>query len=335
MTRTSPLIIAALLTAVGTASAQSVTVYGRISQFGTHVRTDGSASREELRDHASRLGFMGREDLGDGLSAIFGLEMGLSADTGMLTDPPYRNSYVGLNSTRYGMLALGRLDSGSPIGSPIYTPVVRTVDFVGYDASTTAISTAVMLNSRNRTSNSIGYTSPTFSGLTGRARVYLRGAGTTAEPEDAARSLDLGLEYGSGPLFASLSHGKDQRRGGLLANEFDDKWQLTGRYTIEGFSPYAIYGVDRFNQTSTTRRRVAYWLAGVSYAAGPHKGIVNIMNREVQTSRTAERKRWQAAYIYSLSKRTELQAFVDQDGVDSSRLNVKIKAAGLGIRHTF
>ena len=40
-----------------------------------------------------------------------------------------------------------------------------------------------MQNARNRTSNSIGYASPTWAGATLRARFYLRGAGTTAEAE--------------------------------------------------------------------------------------------------------------------------------------------------------
>ena len=48
-----------------------------------------------------------------------------------------------------------------------------------------------------------------------------------------------------------------------------------------------------------------------------------------------ERKRWQAAWMYALSKRTELQAFYDNDGIDSSRSNVRVKALGAGIKHVF
>jgi predicted porin len=55
----------------------------------------------------------------------------------------------------------------------------------------------------------------------------------------------------------------------------------------------------------------------------------------VLTSRTGKRKRWQLAYTYAISKRTELQAFIDRDGVDSSRSNVAVRAIGAGIRHDF
>jgi predicted porin len=47
------------------------------------------------------------------------------------------------------------------------------------------------------------------------------------------------------------------------------------------------------------------------------------------------RKRQQVAYTYALSKRTELQAFIDRDGIDSSRSNVAVRAVGAGVRHDF
>src|SRR5256885_12842178 len=53
---------------------------------------------------------------------------------------------------------------------------------------------------------------------------------------------------------------------------------------------------------------------------------LNLMQRDVQTSLTGKRRRQQLAYTYALSKRTELQAFVDHDGVDSSRPNVAVRA---------
>jgi hypothetical protein len=55
----------------------------------------------------------------------------------------------------------------------------------------------------------------------------------------------------------------------------------------------------------------------------------------VQSNLRGQRKRWQAAWLYALSKRTELQAFYDNDGIDSSRTNVKVKALGAGIKHVF
>ena len=177
---------------------------------------------------------------------------------------------------------------------------------------------------------------PTWSGLNLRARYYLRGAGTVAESEDAARSLDLGLNFERGSLKAGLGYAKDSRTNGLAANEFDDKWQAGLNFAIwPGFEVYALGGVDRYNNSANRRRDVQYAILGTSYTQGPHKLVLNLMQRDVQTSLTGKRNRQQLSYQHALSKRTELQAFLDNDGIDSSKSNVRVRALGMGIRHTF
>jgi predicted porin len=69
--------------------------------------------------------------------------------------------------------------------------------------------------------------------------------------------------------------------------------------------------------------------------AGESGVALNVMQRDVQSSLTAVRKRYQVAYTYNLSKRTELQAFYDLDKIDSSRTNVDVRAIGFGVRHDF
>jgi predicted porin len=122
---------------------------------------------------------------------------------------------------------------------------------------------------------------------------------------------------------------------GLLANEFSDKWQLGVRYDFGAISPYAMYGVDHYNNRATTRHDVAYWIVGAKAQAGEHALVANVFKREVQSNLTGLRKRWQMAYTYKLSKRSELQAFIDRDGIDSSKVNVTVRAMGAGIRHDF
>ncbi len=315
-------------------TAQTVTIYGRLALSTNQIETGSTTKLRELRDNASRLGFRGIEDLGGGLNASFGLEMGLSADTGDLTNPAYRNSYVALGGA-WGTLALGRLDSANPTGSPLYSQIITLTSFAPNDAGATATSTS-MQNARNRTSNSIGYASPTWAGANLRARVYWRGAGTVAEPEDAASSLDLGLNYQTGKLKAALGYAKDSRRGGLAANEFEDKWQAGVNYEVlESLEVYLLGGVDRYKNTATRRRDVQYAILGTSYTQGQHKVVFNLMQRDVQTALTGDRKRQQLSYQYFLSKRTDLQAFIDNDGIDSSRSNVRVRAIGAGVRHNF
>ncbi len=326
--------LACLTLLASAAQAQStVTIYGRMTTTINQVET-GSATVRELRDNASRVGFRGVEDLGGGMGAFFGLELGLGADSGDLGVPAFRNSFVGLRGG-WGALALGRLDSANPTGSPLYSQIIEITHFAPNDAGATATSTS-MQNARNRTSNSIGYSSPQWNGLTVRARHYFRGANTVAEAEDAAKSWDLGLSYKAGPIKAALGYAKDTRKAGLLANEFDDKWQAGLNYEVmPGLELYGLAGKDRYNNTVTRRRNVDYSVLGGAYTKGQHKVVFNSMARDVQTSLTGERKRSQLSYQYFMSKRTDLQAFYDRDSIDSSRSNVRVRAVGFGVRHNF
>lgn len=323
----------AAATAAPQALAQTAQVYGQVRLTVNSIDGGSAADRKELRDNASRLGFRGTEDLGGGLTAAFGLEMGVDADTGASTTPAFRNSYAALKGA-FGTVALGRLDSANPTGSPLYSQVTAITSFAPNDAGATAIGTSI-LNARNRTSNSIGYASPTWGGFNVRARYYLRGAPATPDVENGAKSLDLGLSYAAGALRAGVGFARDSRPGGLLANEFDHKWQAGLRYGFGAIEPYALIGRDSYKNTATSRRDVDYWLVGAKYSQNPHAVILNLMKRDVQSSLTGERKRWQLGYAYALSRRTELQAFIDRDGVDSSRSNVAIRAIGAGIRHDF
>lgn len=313
--------------------AQGVQVGGQVRLSVNSVRTGSNGRVTALTDNASRLSFRGAEDLGDGLKALFGLELGYAADTGELGAPAYRHSYVGLGG-RLGSVAAGRLDSANPTGSPLYSQVTAIATFAANDAGATAIGTS-MLNARNRTSNSLGYRSPSLGGAELMARYYLRGAGTAAEGEDDARSLDLGVLYRGRGIVAGLGYAKDERAAGLKNNELDDKWQAGLRVDFGALEPYVLLGVDRYRHTATTRRDVKYALVGAKLDAGLHCLVLNLMRRDVQASRGGERRRWQAAWMYLLSKRTELQVFADHDGIDSSKPNVKVRALGAGLKHVF
>ncbi|WP_159917771.1 porin [Pantoea sp. 18069] len=326
--------LASLSLAAGLApvQAQSVQVYGRVNTSVNTVRT-GDVHQTVLQENGSKLGFRGIEDLGGGLAAQFGLEMGFDASSGVTTQPPYRNSYVGLKGN-WGSLALGRLDSGTPVGSPIFSQALAIINLAPNDAGATQIGPNY-LNLRNRTSNGIGYVSPNMAGFMLRGRFYFRGPPNDVGAENGAKSLDLGLTYANGPWRTGISYGRDSRPGGLLPNEFSNKWQTGLRYDVGWVAPYVLIGRDSYASTATSRRNADYWLLGVKFAHQAHAVVLNIMQREVQTSRTAERPRQQLAYTYALSKRTEFQAFYDHDKVDSSKPELNKRVFGVGLRHDF
>lgn len=310
--------------------AQSnATTYGEIRLSMNQVKSGAASTTSEMADNASRLGFRGVEDMGGGLQALFGYELGINAESGA-QGAVARNSYLALRSG-WGTVAAGRLDSANPTGSPLYSQFTKLTSFAPNDAGATATS-ASMFNARNRTSSSLGYASPNFGGASFRVRTYQRGPDTAKAD---AKSIDLGLNYEAGALSAGLGWASDTRRGGLKNNEFDDKWQAGLNYKLKPFDVYLVGGVDRYKNTATTRRDVSYALVGGAYRDGPHKVVLNLMRRDVQTSLGGVRDRQQLSYQYYLSMRTELQFFYDYDGIDSSKSNVQVQALGMGIRHRF
>ena len=114
------LIAIGLLSVFGAAQAESsVTLYGNINVAVTKKGDAGVTLKAQEYRYASHIGFTGKEDLGNGYSAIFKLESELEPDTGSGTygsDKKQfgfnRHSYVGL-VTPFGAFRLGR--STTPI----------------------------------------------------------------------------------------------------------------------------------------------------------------------------------------------------------------------------
>ncbi|SFC53418.1 Outer membrane protein (porin) [Polaromonas sp. OV174] len=325
------------------AVAQStVTIYGRLDTSLESTKT-GSLTQTQVRDNASRVGFRGTEDLGGGLNAVFGLEMGFASDTGAATTPAYRNSYVGLTGG-FGAVAVGRLDSANPTGSPIYSLITRHTEFVIHDAGATAIGTSV-LNSRNRESNAIGYISPKFGDVVFRARYYMNGEGVAEVPvgpvrfESDIKQTDLSLSYGEGkgPFGLGVAYGQDKRNGGATLNTFKDKWMLVGAYDFGTVKAWAVAGRDNYQGASTTRSQVNIRLVGASLKVGnsDSKVVANYMTRDVQSDPNGTLKKFQLGYAHPLSKRSMLYAFYDRQDPNSRLPNDTIRSVGVGIQHNF
>ncbi|HSW05201.1 porin [Aquabacterium sp.] len=95
-------------------NAGPVQLYGAIDLSAVYVNNvKGGALRriESGGNWPSRWGLRGREDLGDGLAAVFVIEQGFNADDGTIAQGGRafgRQSFVGLSHAQYGTLTLGR-----------------------------------------------------------------------------------------------------------------------------------------------------------------------------------------------------------------------------------
>ena len=204
------------------AQSSTVTIYGLIDEGVTHVDNVGGSRLNKLDDSVSqgnRLGFRGREDLGDGLAAVFTLEQGFSTDTGALRQGGIawgRAAFVGLTHSAYGQLTLGRQYDQMTGALIRFHPGFHggIYGFTPGDADRVA---GAWLN------NQITYASPAIGGFRFNAQVSAAEDGSSTT--NAGRAESASVTYANGPL--NVGAAVTQIRG----------------YTVR---PSASYGVSRF-----------------------------------------------------------------------------------------
>jgi predicted porin len=229
--------IAVLAAAQSAHAQQGVEVYGlldlNVGEVSHFNKDQSSALRVSSGGmNTSRLGFRGSEDLGDGLKAIYQLEMGIAADTGTADNPLFkRQANVGLEG-RYGRLVVGRS----------FTSVYDFV--IGYDP--------------------MGY-APFYSwGPSGNASGVSKYGMTTAFDNMIKYTGKIGnfsfaANYGAGEQSSSIADGA---KGAVAANYASGPSSMVATYER----------VNGIVTAATGRRDVttAYHL-GVMYRSGPLK----------------------------------------------------------------
>jgi GBP family porin len=181
----------------------NVTIYGKIDlgiRYIPNSNTKGQALTDE-KSSTNRLGFRGREDLGDGLAAIFTLENGFNGDDGTIGQNGRlfgRQAFVGLQSKAAGTVMLGRQDTPmfdylSPISAGVAawggSPAAHYGDIDN-------------INAYFRVDNSIKYASPIFNNTTVGA---FYGMGEQAGAMGKNQTWGLGARYRTDQLYLAAS----------------------------------------------------------------------------------------------------------------------------------
>ncbi|HKR41875.1 MAG TPA: porin [Paraburkholderia sp.] len=201
----SLLALAALGAFAGVAHAQSsVTLYGIIDE-GFNINTNsGGKHLYNLSSgvmQGSRFGLRGAEDLGGGLKAVFVLENGFDVNTGKLGQGGLmfgRQAYVGLSSSQFGTVTLGRqydsvvdyvgpLEAGDQWGGYIAAHPQDLDNF----------------NNAYRTNNTVKFTSVNYAGLTFGGTYSFGGQ---AGNFSANQIWSLGAGYNNGPLVLGVGY---------------------------------------------------------------------------------------------------------------------------------
>jgi predicted porin len=216
-------VTAALSLAGPVAHAQSsVTLYGLIDAgvtYANHVATSsGHGSLVRYADgvaQGSRWGIRGKEDLGDGLSAIFTLESGFNSGDGTISQGGAlfgRQAWVGLNKNGVGSLTLGRQYSLSRDILHNYTMAHETpAGNYAYHINDLDQLTSSRIN------NAVKFSSANFNGLTfGVLYGFSNQAGAfagspttttgTTTTQGSSRTFSAGVNYAPGPFAIGAAY---------------------------------------------------------------------------------------------------------------------------------
>ena len=304
------LLIAAAATLVaGSAFAQgTVEIYGRLNLTIERQKLDGVSSTEML-NNASRIGFRGTEDLGDGLKAGFVLEHGFAVDTGSAASTFWgRQSELNLSGP-FGMLRLGNYTSEA---------YFATADYVSMHNHDTGTSADALYAYLGRDANKIAYRTPDLGGLTVEGAVSLKEAGTD-------NTVDLAVNYAAGALALGAGYQKDGD-----ANQF----ALRALY---GMGPFTVGGyIQRDKNAYASGSRTTLRLSGM-YALGATELHLNVGRAgdygDVDNSAASQ---YTLGVNYNLSKRTKVYTYYSKlgDG-DAGVYGGDRSHLAFGVRHNF
>ena len=202
-----------------------VELYGRIypeliretgkdpTDAGTAVSTLSTAptgtksiiTRNEMESSNSRLGVRGYERLGHGLKAIFQLETAFAVDSNN-TAFAQRDSFVGLESERWGTIKLGRMDTPfKTYGDDLSFLGVSSGNFVSSSnvLRKTGFGSSSASSFHLRRANVVQYESPVIAGFDGALQY------STDETDTATRKPHVwsgAVKWEGGPITVSLAH---------------------------------------------------------------------------------------------------------------------------------
>ena len=340
----SLLALAVLGAFAGAASAQTnVTIYG-VVDAGVHRTDNGDDTVWGLgsgMQSGSRIGFRGTEDLGGGLSAIFTLENGFTADDGNLGQNNRlfgRQAFVGLQGG-FGAVKLGRQ----------YAPIrvaVESIDPFGLGLAGNAANLFQVYG--ERTDNTINYTTANFGGFVGQAAYSF---GETAGDTTTGRNIGLSGAYNNGPIRAVLAYHRAELTTGTPAVRSGraDTVMVGATYDLGVAKLHAAYarndGESALGVTNVDSKDA---MLGVSAPLGSGTLLASYIRSSDDTTAENDASQWALGYTYALSKRTNFYTSYariknDNTGIRGFGTSLKgVPAAGddpsvfnVGVRHTF
>jgi len=275
----------------------------------------------------NRIGIKGKEDLGDGNSAIFLLENGYNIDTGTAGQGGLlfgRQAYVGLSS------AAGTLTAGRQY-SPYYKVMRDVADPFGIGFAGNSLNVMV---GNTRVNNMVEYQSPHFGRWTADIGY---GAGEIPGDSSLGRTMSAALAYTQG-IFSL--HAVQHRREQTSMKDHTSNSLFVARLNLDAVA----VSVAHAQNLGFGGARSHDSLLGITAPFGRHKLLGSVILHRDRLPVSGKAQQYAIAYVYGLSKRTELYAayghinnhsatkFTVGNGTD---VGAGDTATNLGIRHNF
>jgi len=364
------------LASSATFAQSNVTIYG-IVDASIDVTDNGDTTAgvsgtrtSKISSNASRIGFKGTEDLGDGLKAIYQIETAIDADgTGGDTVNASRNTFVGLAGDSWGQVLLGRYDTP-------YKTATRGWDLFGdHLADNRNIMGQALVSFDGRPANTVRYDSPNWSGFK-LAAAYVAGAeAKTLNSQTKGSAWSVNGSYAftgawTGVLayekheFGSAGTGSFAAPAGsvggiaavVAADDSEKAWKLGVGYKEGPIRASFVYEKTDFDLAAGASDRKAWTLSG-GYTFGSNEiKLAYIKADELGGTSSTGAKQWAIGLDHILSKRTKLYAEyvkLDNDSavgyaltgaggnttggvaVGASRLGAAPSAWQFGVKHSF
>ncbi|QOY94787.1 porin [Massilia sp. UMI-21] len=336
--------------AAGTAHAQtSVQIYGTID--AGLIKRSGQSLNIGKRA-SNTLGFKGTEELGNGLKALFQLEMRYEPDTGTneigangSQRPLFQGqSRVGLQGD-FGMVRIGR--GLTPFHETVgaFEPFHATPSPVGFwtdiaVAGYTSQPLDAAGSSNGRFSNGVWYNSPVTSGFQLNAAVATKessggaaviGRGTAANPqypvgaEASANPFSLSATYTNGPAAVMAAYERNAIESKVWS--IGASFAATPELKLMGLYSKQDQEHNRFASANTNA-----WVLGANYTMGPGKFLAGYGQKD--TDGLEKVKQFSLGYEYSLSKRTYL--YVDASRKKGLTITPStVNHYDVGVNHSF
>lgn len=335
------------------ALAQSgVSLYGQVDAFvGSTRASDGEPTAIVGAGgmQTSYWGMRGSEDLAKGLKAIFDLNGFYRVDTGRFgrsdTDGFLtRSAYVGLQSSKYGTVRLGRNTTPYFLSTILFNPLVDSYNFGPsiFHTYKTASDGRVFdpgIIGDSGWSNSIVYSSPTAGGLTVNL-IYAFGEqpGSTGQNKWGGNLTYFGGAFAATAAFQQVRFNSvpaDVTTPAALAGF--DKQTAAQLGLAYDFGIAKLFGQAQYIRTAIQGAqgdiRHANGQVGVSIPVGAGSLLTSYAYGNTRNDVAGMGRHTAAvAYDYNLSKRTDLYAAYFYDRVTGRS---HAETIGTGMRHRF